>query len=159
MTAMKGMQQTVLETLARIGRMDVDELRDQWRTLYGTEPPASYARAQLVRRLAWRVQELRFGGLSDRARHRLRQIADDDDLAGGKKRPPKARKRSSLSAGTRLVRQWRGVEHVVTALADGDFEWAGRRYRTLSAVAKAMTGQHVSGPRFFGLANSNKEDA
>jgi len=156
---MKGMQQTVLETLARIGRMDVDELRDQWRALYGTEPPASYAKAQLVRRLAWRVQELRFGGLSDRARRRLREIANGDDLAGGRKRPPKPRKRSSLAAGTRLVRQWRGVKHVVTALADGGFEWNGRRYRTLSAVAKAMTGQHVSGPRFFGLASTNKEDA
>ena len=155
---MNGMQQTVLETLARIGRMGVDELRDQWRALYGTEPPASYAKAQLVRRLAWRVQELRFGGLSDRARRRLRQIAGGDDLAGGKKRPPKPRKRTALAAGTRLVRQWRGVEHVVTALADGGFEWDGRRYRTLSAVAKAMTGQHVSGPRFFGLASTGKED-
>jgi len=155
---MKSMQQTVLETLARIGRMGVDELRDQWRALYGTEPPASYAKAQLVRRLAWRVQELRFGGLSDRARQRLRQIADGDELAGGKKRPLKPRKRQTLAAGTRLVRQWRGVEHVVTALADGGFEWDGRRYRTLSAVAKAMTGQHVSGPRFFGLASTGKED-
>ena len=152
------MQKTVLETLARIGRMDVDELRDQWRTLLGTEPPASYARAQLVRRLAWRVQELRFGGLSGRARHRLRQIADGDELTGGRKRPPKPRKRTSLAAGTRLVRHWRGVEHVVIALADGGFEWDGRHYRTLSAVAKAMTGQHVSGPRFFGLASTGKED-
>lgn len=153
------MQKTVLETLTRIGRMGVDELRDQWRTLFGTEPPASYAKAQLVRRLAWRVQELRFGGLSDRTRRRLRQIAGGDDLAGGKKRPPKPRKRTELAAGTRLVRQWRGVEHVVITLADGGFEWDGRRYRTLSAVAKAMTGQHVSGPRFFGLASTNKEDA
>lgn len=104
------------------------------------------------------MQELRFGGLSDRAQQRLRQIADGDDLAGGKKRPPQPRKRNSLSAGTRLVRQWRGVEHVVTALTDGGFEWDGRRYRTLSAVAKALTGQHVSGPRFFGLASSGKED-
>jgi hypothetical protein len=152
------MQETVLETLARIGRMGVDELRDQWRTLYGTEPPASYAKAQLVRRLAWRVQELRFGGLSERARQRLRQIADSDDLAGGRKRPPTTRKRQTLAVGTRLVRQWRGVEHVVTALADGGFEWDGRRYRTLSAVAKAMTGQHVSGPRFFGLASTGKEN-
>jgi len=152
------MEHTVIKTLARIGRMGVGQLRDQWRALYGTEPPPSYAKAQLVRRLAWRVQELRFGGLSDRARQRLHKIADGDDLAGGKKRPPRARRRRALAAGTRLVRQWRGVEHVVTALADGGFEWNGRRYRTLSAVAKAMTGQHVSGPRFFGLASTGKED-
>lgn len=155
---MKDREQTVLETLARIGRMDVDELRDQWRALYGNEPPATYAKAQLVRRLAWRVQELRFGGLSDRVRQRLREIADGDELAGGRKRPPRPRKRGVLASGTRLVRHWRGVEHVVTALADG-FEFGGRRYRTLSAAAKAMTGQHVSGPRFFGLVGQGKEDA
>ena len=153
------MEQTVLKQLAAVQRMGLAALRDRWRALLGTEPPASYAKAQLVRRLAWRVQELRFGGLSDRARQRLRQIADGDELAGGRKRPPRPRKRTALAAGTRLVRQWRGVEHIVTATADGGFEWDGRRYRTLSAVAKAMTGQHVSGPRFFGLASTNKEDA
>ena len=151
-------QQTVLQTLARIERMDVNELRDQWRTLFGAEPPASYAKAQLIRRMAWRVQEVRFGGLSDRAQQRLDMIADRDELANGRKRPPKPRKRAALAAGTRLVRQWRGVEHVVTALADGGFEWDSRRYRTLSAVAKAITGQHVSGPRFFGLASTTKEN-
>jgi len=150
--------QTVLETLARIGRMGTDELRDRWRALYGTEPPASYTRAQLVRRLAWRVQELHFGGLSDRARRRLREISDGDELASGKKRLPKPRKRRTLAPGTRLARHWRGVQHVVTALGDG-FEWDGRRYRTLSAVAKAMTGQHISGPRFFGLVGPGKVDA
>ena len=153
------MQQTVLETLARIGRMGADGLRDQWRTLFGTDPPASYAKAQLVRRLAWRVQELRFGGLSDRARERLREIADGDELANGKKRTPKPRKRPALTPGTRLVRHWRGVKHVVTSLPNGGFEWDDRCYRTLSAVAKAMTGQHVSGPRFFGLAGPAKEES
>jgi len=150
------MEQTVLKTLTRIGRMPVGDLRDQWRALYGTEPPAAYGKAQLVRRLAWRIQELRYGGLSDKARLRLRDIADGDELASGKQRPPR-RKRRLLAPGTRLVRHWHGVEHVVTATADGGFEWNGTRYRTLTAVAKAITGQHWSGPRFFGLVGPGKE--
>ena len=150
------MEQTVLETLTRIGRMPVGDLRDQWLALYGTEPPAAYGKAQLVRRLVWRIQELRCGGLSDGARHRLREIADGDELASGKQRPLR-RNRRLLAPGTRLVRHWRGVEHVVTATADGGFEWNGIRYRTLTAVAKAITGQHCSGPRFFGLAGPGKE--
>jgi len=150
------MEQTVLETLTRIGRMPVSDLRNQWRSLYGTEPPTAYGRARLVRRLAWRIQELRYGGLSDKARRRLREIANGDELAGGKQRPPR-RKRHSLAPGTRLVRHWHGVEHAVTATADGGFEWKGKRYRTLTAVAKASTGQHCSGPRFFGLIGLGKE--
>ena len=150
------MEQTVLKQLASLQRMGRDALRDRWRMLYGTEPPAAYGTAQLVRRMAWRIQELRYGGLSDGARQRLREIADGDDLASGRKRPAK-RKPGTLAPGTRLVRQWRGVEHVVTAMADGGFEWQGRRYRTLTAVAKAISGQHCSGPRFFGLVGPGKE--
>jgi len=150
------MEQTVLKTLTRIGRMPVSDLRDQWRALYGMEPPAAYGKSQLVRRLAWRIQELRYGGLSNGVQRRLREIADGDELANGKKRPPR-RKRHLLAPGTRLVRHWHGVEHVVTATADGGFEWKGKRYRTLTAVVKAITGQHCSGPRFFGLAATSKE--
>jgi len=136
--------------------MPVGDLRDKWLALYGAEPPAAYGKAQLVRRLAWRVQELRYGGLSDMARRRLREIADGDELASGKQRPPR-RKRRLLAPGTRLVRHWHGVEHVVIAAADGGFEWNGTRCRTLTAVAKAITGQHWSGPRFFGLVGPGKE--
>ena len=87
---------------------------------------------------------------------RLREIADGDDLASGRKRPRK-RKPGVLAPGTRLIRHWHGVEQVVTAMADGGFEWEGRRYRTLTAVAKAISGQHCSGPRFFGLVGPGKE--
>ena len=155
---LKQTEQTILETLVRIGRMGVSELRDQWRSLYGTEPPAVYSQAQLVRRLAWRIQELHYGGLSERAKHHLQEIADGDELACGLQRPLK-RKRGAMASGTRLVRSWRGVEHVVIALSDGGLEWNGKRYRTLSSVAKAITGQHCSGPRFFGLVCPNKEDS
>lgn len=144
------MEQTVLRELAALQRMGLETLRGRWRAFFGTEPPASYAKAKLVRRLAWRIQELRHGGLSDAARQRLREIADGDELACGRRRKVKGRK-TAVAPGTRLIRHWHGVEHVVTATADGGFEWNGRRYRTLSAAAKAITGQHCSGPRFFGL--------
>lgn len=150
------MEQTILKQLTALRRMGLEALRERWRALFGTEPPASYVRAQLLRRLAWRIQELHYGGLSDAAWQRLREIADGDDLACGKRRLPKSGRRAVVP-GTRLVRHWHGVEHIVTATADGGFEWAGRRYRTLTAVAKAITGQHCSGPRFFGLARNGKE--
>ena len=149
-------EQSALKQLTKLGRMPLGALRDQWRALYGTDPPAAYGKAQLMRRLAWRTQELHYGGLSDRARYRLRKIADGDELASGRQRPTR-RKRHILAPGTRLVRQWQGIEHVVTTMADGGFEWGGRRYRTLTAVAKAITGQHCSGPRFFGLVSPSKE--
>jgi len=151
------MKQTVLTQLAGLTRMAHNALREQWQVLYGTEPPASYNKAQLVRRLAWRIQEIHFGGLSEKAQRRLRDIADEDELAGGKRRRRK-RRGTSIAPGTRLIRHWQGVEHVVVATADGDFEWNDRRYRTLSAVAKAISGQHTSGPRFFGLVTPTRKE-
>ncbi len=150
------MEQTVLKQLGALQRMEIESLRMHWRALYGTEPPASYARAQLVRRLAWRVQELHYGGLSEAAQRRLAEIADADEMAGGKRKPTR-RQGQAVAPGMRLIRHWHGAEHVGTALADGDFEWGGRRYRTLTAVAKAISGQHCSGPRFFGLTGPGKE--
>jgi hypothetical protein len=149
------MQSTVLKQVTALQRMGLDALRQQWRALFGTEPPAAYASVQLVRRLAWRIQELHYGGLSEAAQRRLRQIADDDHLASGRQRP--AKRKGGLAAGTRLVRHWHGVEHIVTATADGGFEYQGKRYRTLTAVAKLISGQHCSGPRFFGLIGPSKE--
>ena len=150
------MEPTVLKQVTSLQRMPLAELRDRWRMLFGKEPPVAYGTPQMVRRLAWRIQELHYGGLSDAARKRLREIADGDELARGQRRPPK-RKAGPLSPGTRLVRHWRGVEHTVTATADGGLEYQGKRYRTLTAVAKAISGQHCSGPRFFGLAGPGKE--
>ena len=150
------MEQTVLTQLATLLHMPLEALRDRWRALFGTEPPTSYGRKQLVRRLAFRIQELVHGGLSEGARQRLREIADGDELASGRRRKAKGRK-SVIVPGTRLIRHWHGVEYIVTAMGDGGFEWCGKRYRTLSAVAKVISGQRCSGPRFFGLAQNGKE--
>ncbi len=144
------MEPTVLKQVASLKRMDTTALRLQWLALFGREAPASYKPEQLLRRLAWRIQELRYGGLSEAARRRLQEIADRDALARGERRTVK-RKSGDLSPGTRLVRHWHGIEHIVTATADGGLEYQGKRYRTLTAVAMVISGQHCSGPRFFVL--------
>jgi hypothetical protein len=148
-------QLTVLQQVTALRRAPLPHLRERWKALFGRDAPASYRPEQLVRRLAWRVQEIHYGGLSPKAQATLRRIAAEDDLACGRRRAPQ-RRAGALVPGTRLVRSWGGADHVVTATADGGFEYAGKRYRTLTAVAKAITGQHLSGPRFFGLAASKE---
>jgi len=149
---------TVLEQVTALGRMPIGRLRDTWKVLFGRDAPASYRPEQLVRRLAWRVQEIHYGGLSQKAQDALRRVVAEDDLAGGRPRAPR-RPAGALAPGTRLVRSWGGGDHVVTATADGGFEYAGKRFRTLTAVAKAITGQHLSGPRFFGLVAAREGGA
>ena len=152
------MQPTVLQQVTAIGRMAPPELRAKWRALFGRDAPASYRPEQLIRRLAWRIQELHYGGLSQKAQGILRPVAAEDNLASGRRRAPQ-RRPGVLVPGTRLIRAWRGADHVVTATVDGGFEHAGRRFRTLTAVALAITGQHLSGPRFFGLAQGKEARA
>ena len=152
------MELTVLQQVTALRRAPLPVLRERWQALFGRDAPAAYRQEQLVRRLAWRIQELHCGGLSDAARARLRQIAAEDDLACGRRRAPQ-RRAGVLAPGTRLVRSWSGADHVVTAAADGGFEYDGKRYRTLTAIAKTITGQHLSGPRFFGLAATKESRA
>jgi hypothetical protein len=143
------MNETVLRQLAKLPTLTVGQLRERWRTLYGTEPPGSYKAQYLIRRLAWRIQELAYGGLSDGTQATLTQVADED--AATARRPSSRKREQNLPvAGTRLVRDWNGERHEVLVARDG-FDLRGRRYRSLSAVAKAITGAHRSGPAFFGL--------
>jgi Protein of unknown function (DUF2924) len=133
--------------LAALQSADMAELRTQWRTLFGNEPPA-YSRRFMAARLGYRIQELAYGSLRPETLARLEAIAEAID---GKKRslrsvPAKQRP----VPGTRLIRQWGGVDHTVTVLRDG-YEWQGRPYQSLSAIARAMTGTRWNGPRFFGL--------
>ncbi len=110
-----------------------------------------------MRRLAYRIQELAFGGLADETKTRLRQVAKEHPLSGGRKRRDRrVRRRNVPVAGTRLIREWQGRRYEVTVLRDG-FEFEGRRYRSLTAVARAITGTYHSGPRFFGLQPAGKE--
>jgi hypothetical protein len=111
-------------------------------------PPPSFNRAWLVKRLAYRIQELAYGGLSVRAETKLKGlIAEEEARLQGK---PVPRRGDRPIAGTRLIREWQGVEHAVTVLGEG-CECQGRPYKSRSAIARAITGTRWNGPLFFGV--------
>ena len=137
----------VLGRLAALRTLPTAELKRQWRELFGTEPPP-FNRPFLQSRLGYRIQELAFGGLKPETRARLEALGEQ--LDGGNVVLRRIRADSRPLPGTRLVREWRGVQHVVTVRAD-DFEFEGRPYRSLSSVARAISGTRWNGWVFFGL--------
>jgi hypothetical protein len=137
------------EALSRLPELDIGELRQQWRGLYKAEAPPRLSRELLVRAVAYRMQELTLGGLRPEPQRRLRQIAQDLKETGTARK----RARPELQPGTRLMRQWHGCIYEVLVLDDG-FSWQGTRYRSLSAVARTITGTAWSGPLFFGVKPS-----
>ena len=139
----------VLRRLAALKTATTADLKQQWRQLFGTEPPA-FSRAYLQSRLAYRVQELAYGGLKPETVARLEAIGER--LDGGNAVLRRIRADEGPIAGTRLVREHRGIEHVVTVLQDG-FEFEGRPYQSLSAIARHITGTRWNGWTFFGLKN------
>jgi hypothetical protein len=121
------------------------QLRDEWRRLYRGQPPR-LSRDLLIRTIAYRMQELAYGGLSKAAQRKLDALTKE--LKG--KGSIVVRPGLSLRPGTRLVREWRGRTHTVVVTEDG-FEYAGKAFLSLTKIAHAITGAHWSGPRFFGL--------
>ena len=119
----------------------------EWRTLFGTEPPG-YNRRYLESRLAYRIQELAYGGLKPETVRRLEALGEQ--FADRNITRRRIRHDAMPIAGTRLLREWQGVEHTVTVLTEG-YEWQGRPYRSLSAIARAITGTRWNGLVFFGL--------
>src|SRR5688572_2572574 len=137
----------VLARLAALKTMSVRELKTEWETLSG-KPAPNNSRVWLEQRLAYRIQELAFGGLSKPVVRLLDALAHE--IEGKKVRRSVIADPRNPVIGTRLVREWDGVEHVVTVLKDG-FDWQGRRYKSLSAIARDITGTRWNGYRFFGL--------
>jgi hypothetical protein len=123
------------------------ELRQEWLLLFGKEAPPSNPR-YLQSRLAYRIQELAYGGLKPEIVARLEALGER--LDGGNAVLRRIRADDRPVAGTRLVREHHGVEHVVTVLVDG-FDYEGRPYQSLSAIARAITGTRWNGWTFFGL--------
>ena len=121
------------------------ELRLAWRKLHRTEPPFGISRDLLIRALVHQLQEQNYGGTGRALQRRLQTLTGEREKSGVSFDPAAA-----LKTGTRLVRQWRGHTHAVLVRDDG-FEYEGERYRSLSVIAKRITGAHWSGPRFFGL--------
>jgi len=147
---------SVVAQVAALETMSMENLKERWRALVGTEPPG-YNRPFLVKRLAYRIQELAYGGLPEEAKERMKNFLDEegyDDLgrAGVK---PKAKVNALSVPGTVFVREWDGVRHEVRATADG-FEYHGRLFKSLSAAARAITGTRWSGPRFFGIREDQR---
>jgi hypothetical protein len=126
--------------------LDLTELRQQWRTLYKCDAAPHLSRELLLRAVAYRLQEVALGGLRPEHQRQLCQFAQQFKETGEIRR----RARLELKSGTRLLREWRGRSHEVLALDHG-FSWQGTHYRSLSAVARKITGTPWSGPLFFGL--------
>jgi hypothetical protein len=146
------MTDSVLARVAALKTTSTPELKQQWRDLFGKEPPP-FNRRYIESRLAYRIQELAYGGLKPETLRRLRELGEQ--LDGGRIDVRKRRADDRLLTGTRLIREWQGVEHTVTVLADG-FEYQGRPYKSLSAVARAITGTQWNGPLFFGLRRAGQ---
>ena len=143
------MDDTVLAQVAALPEKSMADLKQLWRDLYAREPPP-YNRQFLIKRLAFRLQELQYGGLSARAETKLKALIEEEDRRVKGKQP--IRKGDRPIVGTRLIRAWQGVEHCVTVRTD-DYEYEGRPYRSLSAVARVITGTRWNGPLFWGLRN------
>lgn len=130
--------------------LSFDELKARWSELFQSEPPF-FNRRTLEARLVYRLQELQRRGLSPRIHDRLITIANE--LDGGDPKRRRQRVDDKPVAGTRLIREWKGIDHEVTVLRDG-YEYQGRRYKSLSAIAHAITGSRWNGWSFFGLSTS-----
>ena len=144
------MKTNILSQLAALKGASAPVLKARWRELFDTEPPA-YNRRFLESRLAYRIQELAYGGLSRETTERLKAMAKQ--YADQKPADRKARPLLRPVAGTKLIREWEGVEHCVT-VRHNDFEYLGRPYKSLSSVARQITGTKWNGWVFFGLKNS-----
>ena len=146
-------QKSVLKQIDELNRMSMDQLRKRWRDLFGTDS-ARVGRSYLIRRLAYRIQELVYGGLSRETRQKLVALSDDQNTTATKS--PRKRQATNLQPGTRLLRDWHGERYEVVVQDDG-FLYDGKKYRSLSAVARAITGSYWSGNRFFGLTPNSKK--
>ena len=150
-------------TVADLQEMTVGELRDKYAELVGEQARSGH-KTWLIRRITWHLQARQEGDLSERARRRARELANDADVrvtpprgqcvANGDGKPVQAKvapdpRLSSISEA--IVRKYKGQLIRVTVERDGTFEYEGRRYKSLSAVARAISGSHCNGFRFFGL--------
>jgi hypothetical protein len=160
---------TVSEQLVALEKMTVGELAEKYREVFGV-PTRTRNKPYLQKRVAWRIQELAQGGLSERALARIEELAP---LAPVRWRPEKLSDGAAITKGgaiitgrshdprlpapgSVLVRVHKGVEHRVTVLADG-FEFKGERHQTLSRIAKLITGTQWNGHLFFGTQRRTRK--
>lgn len=154
------MSDSVLRQVADLHNLTHEQLRELWRTLNGGEPPA-YNRRYIISRLAYRIQEIAYGGLSDDAHEKMSEALkrhgyneDGMPARSGDRRVSSSRNLPII--GSKIVREWNGKRYEVIALRDG-FEFEGRKYRSLTAIVKAITGTHWNGRKFFGVAGRSSK--
>ena len=145
------------QEIGRLADLTREDLAARWQKMFGGLPPKSVKRGILERASAYRLQARAFGGLKPATRKKLLAMTEgkaagpavprdgDTPAAGGQRRNG-----ISLKVGTRLIREWNGIVHQVDVVENG-FVWNDMTMKSLSAVARAITGAHWSGPRFFGL--------
>jgi hypothetical protein len=145
----------ILARLAALKNMTVNELKADWQALFDAPAPNN-SRTFLESRLAYRIQELTYGGPDKQTRRLLDLLADE--VEGTLTRKAQIADPRNPVVGTKLIREWDGIAHTVTVLKEG-FEWGGQRYKSLSAVARAITGTRWNGYRFFGLRERKRGEA
>ena len=143
----------VQDELERIVSLPTHRLRIEWRRYLRNEPPRRLSRDQLLRAVTYKMQERVYGGLTQAAKKTLRDLAAKitaEGVNGALSLSP------TLKPGMRLVREWRGQMHSVLVLGNG-FEYHDHRYRSLTEIARHITGAHWSGPRFFGVVQVRRK--
>jgi hypothetical protein len=148
-------QDPILARLAALKAMSVNDLKAEWQALFNAPAPNN-SRTFLEGRLAYRIQELTYGGPDKQTRRLLDLLADE--VEGTLTRKAQIADPRNPVVGTKLIREWNGTAHTVTVLKDG-FDWGGQRYKSLSAVARAITGTRWNGYRFFGLRERKRGEA
>jgi len=137
--------------ITELENLTTKELHKRWRRIYNAGPPSGLSRDLLVRAIAYKIQEHAHGGLSSQSKRQLRTLAGRLETGEGDKFKPGI----MLKVGTKLVREWGGQTHTVIVREDG-FDYGGRSYRSLSMIARKITGTRWSGPRFFGIRRAMK---
>jgi hypothetical protein len=145
----------ILARLAALKAMSVNELKTEWQAMFDAPAPNN-SRTFLESRLAYRIQELTYGGPDKQTRRLLDLLADE--VEGTLTRKAQIADPRNPVVGTKLIREWDGIAHTVTVLKDG-FDWGGQRFKSLSAVARAITGTRWNGYRFFGLRERKRGEA
>ncbi len=149
-----GNENSLSSELAAIAVMTYAELHVAWRRHYRAVPPKKMSRDILELGIAWKLQENKLGGLGTAVKRQIADLARTMEAKSGLAKP----RAISLKSGARLLRAWNGVTHEVLVVEDG-FLWEDKNWRSLSAIARKITGTRWSGPRFFGLKVTTESNA
>ena len=137
-------------SVSELSQLSRAELQKLWTELTKAAAPSGISQELLLRAVAFRIQEARFGGLDRSCQERVNQT-----VSPVQKRSPSR----VLKPGTKLIRQWQGQTYEVACLSDGKFSFQGKTYSSLSVIAEVITGAHGSGPRFFGLKPEKRRNS